>query len=493
MEISLTIGKLDASLALLLTKDHHLIEFPTILLPDGVVAGSMVKIKCDRDLELETSETELFDKVQDQILHTFGEKLPALPVLKIRNITQTSCVLEWDTLDLATATIKSLNLYKDGVRLGQIPNPLQNTTTKLSGLPIDTEYKFQLRLSTTAGVFKSDEVTVKTHKMTDLSGITVCIGEIDDPRISRSLIEESLQKMNAKPLQDKVQVDTTHFICTKPMGKEWKKLLDSNIPIVRPEWLKACELERRIIGVRMFYLDAGDDVLKQRDYWGVEKKPLPQVPLSGLAEVAEGASEPLDLLTSEPVVSESAEPTEEAETEPVEQAPPAEPVEEVLAVEPVEETVEPVEAVEAPVEESVEESKPVEEPIDTPTEPVEETVTEPVEPVEEAAEEPIAVPVEEPVEAAAEPPVEEPVEAPVEESIDSPAEVPAEATAEATAEPVTEETTETAEAPATEPTSGLDTPEPEDGLDEIPLESQDNLLDTKKPKNAKKKKNKKKK
>ena len=27
-----------------------------------------------------------------------------------------------------------------------------------------------------------------------------------------------------------------------------------NIPIIRPEWLKACERERRIVGVRDFYV-----------------------------------------------------------------------------------------------------------------------------------------------------------------------------------------------------------------------------------------------
>ena len=53
VEVSLTVGKLDASLALLLTKDHHLIEFPTILLPNGVRAGSIIKIRCDQDFDSE--------------------------------------------------------------------------------------------------------------------------------------------------------------------------------------------------------------------------------------------------------------------------------------------------------------------------------------------------------------------------------------------------------------------------------------------------------
>ncbi|ODQ56921.1 hypothetical protein WICANDRAFT_18838, partial [Wickerhamomyces anomalus NRRL Y-366-8] len=255
VEVSLTVGKLDASLALLLTKDHHLIEFPTILLPDGVSAGSVVTIKCDQDLDEEAKDKNIFEDVQEQILEMFGKNEPKAPILKIKNVTQTSAVLEWEQLDLGSANIKSLTLYKNNSRLGQIPNPLVNTTTKLSGLPVDTPYEFHLRLDTTAGIYQSEPVKLRTHKMTDLSGITVCLGEIDPKEgITREDIESSLANMGAKPLQDEVKVDTTHFICTLGLGPQYKKALDNNIPVVRPEWLKASETERRIIGVRNFYL-----------------------------------------------------------------------------------------------------------------------------------------------------------------------------------------------------------------------------------------------
>lgn len=36
VDVLLTVGKLDASLALLTTQDHHVIEFPTVLLPENV-------------------------------------------------------------------------------------------------------------------------------------------------------------------------------------------------------------------------------------------------------------------------------------------------------------------------------------------------------------------------------------------------------------------------------------------------------------------------
>lgn len=272
VEVSLTVGKLDASLALLLTKDHHLIEFPTILLPNGVRAGSIVKIKCEQDLETEKEESQHFQSIQDEILNAFGTNLPQSPVLKIKNITQTSCVLEWDSLELGTASLKNLILFKDGKKLGAIPQPLTNTTTKLSGLPIDKTFQFQLRLDTTAGVYLSETIEVTTHKMTDLSGITVCLGDFspNDPFTVDDIVD-ALKNMGANlPPQEQIKVDTTHYICSKENkdNPEFIKASEMNIPIVRPEWLKACESERRIVGVRDFYIK--DCVLPDiigRNYW----------------------------------------------------------------------------------------------------------------------------------------------------------------------------------------------------------------------------------
>ncbi len=307
VEVSLTVGKLDASLALLLTKDHHLIEFPTILLPDGIEAGSIVKIKCEQNKQLEDENTQIFEKVQKEIYETFGLNSPSSPSLKIRNITQTSAVLEWDPLKLATSTLISLTLYKNDVRLGQIPNSLVNTTTKLSGLPIDTQFTFYLRLETTAGVYLSEKVTLKTHKMTDLSGITACLGPVDDEEFTRSEIEDVLTKMGAKPLQDQVKVDTTHFIATTTKGIQWKKAVETNIPVVRPEWLIACESERRIVGVRAFYVGAEDSV-QLTNYSKLAKQAresrraaAQQVKPTPIAKDEENEPEPLKKETSEDV------------------------------------------------------------------------------------------------------------------------------------------------------------------------------------------------
>ncbi|ODV88689.1 hypothetical protein CANCADRAFT_32211 [Tortispora caseinolytica NRRL Y-17796] len=253
--VTVTVGKLDASLALLLTEDHHLIEFPSVLLPVNASAGSVVSIACECDTEQEKAKLIQFEQIQEDIYETYGINKPAKPLLRVVNVTQTSIVLDWDPIDVATATLKSLALCKNGQRLGFIPNPTVTHSTKLSGLSLDTPYTFSLELTTSAGVFTSDPVTVRTHKMTDLSGITICVGNIPDSQ--RDALEDAVKRMGARlPLQETIQLDTTHFVCTVGAGPQWEKAVDANIPVVTPAWAIACANEHRIVGVRKFYLNA---------------------------------------------------------------------------------------------------------------------------------------------------------------------------------------------------------------------------------------------
>jgi len=285
VEVSLTVGKLDASLALLLTKDHHIIEFPTILLPDGISTGSIVKITCERDFKGEEKEKEQFEALQETIYETFGKHEPKEPVLKVVNVTQTSCVLEWDQLDLGTSELKSLTLYKNGAKLGQIRNATTKKNIKLSGLSIDTKYNFQLRMDTTSGIYRSNLLEIATHKMTDLGGITICLGDIDfskETGFTLQDIEDAVSKVGARPIGKTVRIDTTHFVCTEPTGVECEKAKSINIPVVRPEWIKACELERRIVGVNKFYLNSENPIWKEKDFW---KKSIPEASLDSASEI----------------------------------------------------------------------------------------------------------------------------------------------------------------------------------------------------------------
>jgi hypothetical protein len=253
MLVSLTVGKVDAGVTVLLTPDKRLIEFPSILLPPDISSGSIVDITVARNTASEDTADRAFRALQDEICSSFGAAEPTTPILRCRNATQTSVVLEWDPIQLATADLISLALYRTGQKAGNIPKPLAMHSTKISGLAVDTEYTFHLVLRTTASTFTSERVAVRTHKMTDLSGITITTGIL--PAATREHLTSAVERIGAK-IVDGVRIDTTHFVTTEGRGIQWEKANEMNIPVVRPEWVDACEKNGRILGVTKFYLDA---------------------------------------------------------------------------------------------------------------------------------------------------------------------------------------------------------------------------------------------
>lgn len=167
--------------------------------------------------------------------------------------------LEWPPIQLATAKLRSLDIYRNRQRLASIPSPLSNTSTKLSGLQLDTEYTFQLVLRTTAGTYPSNVLHVRTHTITDTSGISVCFGNVQDSLLLENA-KMALREMGAK-WSNRIQIDTTHFVCTTPAatpagaeatggmssapGVEYQKALQMSIPVVQPTWILACHTEKK--------------------------------------------------------------------------------------------------------------------------------------------------------------------------------------------------------------------------------------------------------
>ena len=115
-------------------------------------------------------------------------------------------------------------------------------------------------------MFQSNLLRVRTHTMTDTSGICVCFGNVQDP----VLLENSklaLQEMGAK-WSDKIEIDTTHFVCTTPAatpggaavtgglstapGVEYQKALQLSIPVVQPHWILACHSAKKCVPLFLF-------------------------------------------------------------------------------------------------------------------------------------------------------------------------------------------------------------------------------------------------
>lgn len=61
-----------------------------------------------------------FWDLQDMILKKYGQVEPKNPVLRVRNITQTSLTLEWDPLELHTAELRALEIYKNDTKLAHV-------------------------------------------------------------------------------------------------------------------------------------------------------------------------------------------------------------------------------------------------------------------------------------------------------------------------------------------------------------------------------------
>ncbi|KAF9235574.1 hypothetical protein BU15DRAFT_64752 [Melanogaster broomeanus] len=264
-----TVGKLDAGMAILLGERAHLIEFPSVLLPPGATTGSIVSIAVQQNSAEERKRDQEFWGLQNDILEAFGRVSPESPRLEVRNVTQTSVTLEWPPLNLATSKLRSLDIYKNSQRIASIPNALTNTSTKLSSLSVDTTYAFQLVLRTTAGTFPSNLIRVRTHTIADTSGISVCFGNVGDEAVLEDA-KVALREMRAK-WSDKIQIDTTHFVCTTPAvtptgahasggsvsggpGVEYQRALQLSIPVVQPQWIFACLAEKKMVPIAGFYL-----------------------------------------------------------------------------------------------------------------------------------------------------------------------------------------------------------------------------------------------
>ncbi|KAJ1798393.1 hypothetical protein LPJ59_002525 [Coemansia sp. RSA 2399] len=252
-----TVGKLDAGMAGLLTDDYQLIEFPAVLLPKGVVLGSVVNINVGRDKEAERKQRNEFRELQEQILLEFGTKQPQAPVIRIGHTTQTWTIIEWEPLDLASAELRSMHLYRDGQRMMQaMPSTLEAANdiraVKTTGLDVDHDYEFKIEMRTSAGVLFSNTVTTKTHTLDNLSGVCVCFGECDSLEEVENL-KETIKRIGAS-WADQVSLNVTHFITRFKTGPDYDTALHFNIPVVKPDWLLACEANSKLQPAIKFYL-----------------------------------------------------------------------------------------------------------------------------------------------------------------------------------------------------------------------------------------------
>lgn len=74
---------LHSHIQILLGERAHLIEFPSVLLPPGVTAGSIVNIAVHQNIAEERKRDQEFWMLQRDILETFGSASPEPPQLEV--------------------------------------------------------------------------------------------------------------------------------------------------------------------------------------------------------------------------------------------------------------------------------------------------------------------------------------------------------------------------------------------------------------------------
>ncbi|KAJ3057318.1 Chitin synthase, class 5 [Rhizophlyctis rosea] len=248
--VQFTVGKLDAGMAILLSPDHHLIEFPATILPEGVTTGSIVNLTIERNQDEERRQRDEFLTLQEDI-HTSFSQTPEPPALAVKSVTQTSITVRWDPLRLHAAELRGIDVYRNGQKLALQVAPTA-VSAKLSGLDVNQEYEIWVVVRTSAGSFESNHVTARTHTMENLTGISVSFGVFANEGEVEPLVD-LLARIGASYTDD-LTTDNTHLICTVPRGPKYEKAVEWNIPVVGPEFLKACEAQGKIQPSHSFYV-----------------------------------------------------------------------------------------------------------------------------------------------------------------------------------------------------------------------------------------------
>ncbi|KAI8896178.1 hypothetical protein BC833DRAFT_114383 [Globomyces pollinis-pini] len=250
--VQFTIGKIDAGLAILLSPDNHVVEFPATILPDKVHVGSIVNITIERNKEEEQNQIDDFQALQTEIYQTYCQP-PQTPVIQVKNITQTSATIKWSNLVLHTASFKGIDVYRNGIKLNNLKLGNLSTQVKLTGLSIQTKYEVYIVLRTSAGSYESNRLQIETHSMENLTGLYPCFGTFSNDSDIDVLID-LVQRIGANYSNDLTN-ENTHLVCTLPKGPKYEKAVELNIPCVTPEFLKSCEILGKIQPAHIFYVN----------------------------------------------------------------------------------------------------------------------------------------------------------------------------------------------------------------------------------------------
>jgi hypothetical protein len=85
----------------------------------------------ERNTDQETKQKQEFLALQNEIYDEFSH-VPLEPVISVKAITQTNVLIGWECLELHTADLRGIDVYRNNQKLS-LSVPLNAISVKLSG------------------------------------------------------------------------------------------------------------------------------------------------------------------------------------------------------------------------------------------------------------------------------------------------------------------------------------------------------------------------
>ena len=253
-EIQVVVGKLVARMAIFITEDDRLIDFPASLTPSDVQEGAVLNVRVERDKREETKRHKDFLKLQEAILEMYGT-MPETPEIFQRGATQTSVTIEWKPLRLNNAELRGIEVFRNKQKTMAFSKLLDISCVRLTGLEVNKEYDLYLVFRTSAGVLETNHIIANTRALNDLRGVNAAVVGFEPGELKE--LQELLDGLGGT-VTTNLTTESTHLITNTTNGKHYEQAQSMNIPIVTAQWLRECASHGAIRPVSGFYVAAVD-------------------------------------------------------------------------------------------------------------------------------------------------------------------------------------------------------------------------------------------
>lgn len=252
-----TVGKVESGIAVLLTDDLQMFEIPSRLLADSA-PGSILRLDLAAAQTIQGQREESFMALQSRLLEEFAREPDHRAIeggLSTTGRTHTSLTVgwpQWTEMSGTQSTLYAIDALLDGRRLPVTLTP-EETTLKLSGLDPGRTYTIQLVFRSSAGRFSTAPLTLKTVALEDFSCLRVAVDGLPESVVAE-LGELGVHLAAENESVDLVVTGRTQgqLLEGQDEGELLRKSRQAKVPLVTPEWVRACREAGRMQSVTQF-------------------------------------------------------------------------------------------------------------------------------------------------------------------------------------------------------------------------------------------------